>query len=205
MVPFGIARPYWIEDPAFDLGFHIRELTAGHTVRYAERDVGVTWPSRQLASYLVGEGPRTVEMGAEVANGVMCGGGVSPEIIAWVKERVAAGAARAERDTGCAANPIRGGPGPSFRLWRRPRRDAAMARSRAPRAIPLHLCQRGVGGGHHPGRVREGERGLSRGVQAGVCLTRRGVGVTSCDRDCRSHSSDWEAHDHICRPKTDPG
>lgn len=25
-VPFGLDRPYWIEDPQFDLGFHVREL-----------------------------------------------------------------------------------------------------------------------------------------------------------------------------------
>jgi CRP/FNR family nitrogen fixation transcriptional regulator len=37
------------------------------------------------------------------------------------------------------------------------------------RPVPLHLCQRGVGGGHRPGRVRERERGRGPGVRAGVC------------------------------------
>ena len=25
-VPFGLDHPYWIEDPEFDIGFHVREL-----------------------------------------------------------------------------------------------------------------------------------------------------------------------------------
>jgi diacylglycerol O-acyltransferase len=26
-VPFGLARPYWVDDPSFDLSFHVREVT----------------------------------------------------------------------------------------------------------------------------------------------------------------------------------
>ena len=30
-VPFGLDHPYWIEDPDFDLDFHVREISAARS------------------------------------------------------------------------------------------------------------------------------------------------------------------------------
>ncbi|HVB76946.1 MAG TPA: LLM class flavin-dependent oxidoreductase [Candidatus Nitrosotalea sp.] len=76
---------------------HIRELTAGREVEYAGRGVSLTWAKRQMPVYVTAEGPRTLQMAAEVADGILNSSGTSAEVRGWLEEQVGEGCRRAGR------------------------------------------------------------------------------------------------------------
>lgn len=90
-------RPSRIEEMRRAIA-RIQALTEGRTAEYHGRGVRLAWAHRRLPVYLAAEGPRTIEMGAEAADGILCGAGISPEVVTWVRDRTAAGAGRAGRD-----------------------------------------------------------------------------------------------------------
>ncbi len=75
----------------------IQALTEGRTVSYRGRPLQLRWANRRVPVYLTAEGPRTLELAGEVADGVLCGSGVQPEVVAWARDRVRQGLLRAGR------------------------------------------------------------------------------------------------------------
>ncbi|MGH1491013.1 MAG: LLM class flavin-dependent oxidoreductase [Acidimicrobiales bacterium] len=63
----------------------------GNTIR-------LKWPTRKVPIYLTAEGPKTLQMAGELADGVLVGNGLQPEIVADALENIAIGARRAGRD-----------------------------------------------------------------------------------------------------------
>ena len=62
----------------------IRAFTRGETVEYAEGVNVNMWCERDIPIYTSAEGPRTLSMSAEVADGVIVGSGVYQETVDWV-------------------------------------------------------------------------------------------------------------------------
>lgn len=62
----------------------IRSLLRGKGADFDGTDVSMPWCDRDIPIYLSAEGPRTLQLAAEIADGVMVGSGVYPETIEWV-------------------------------------------------------------------------------------------------------------------------
>lgn len=60
--------------------------------------IRLTWPTRPVPIYLTAEGPKTLQLAGELADGVLVGNGLQPEIVADALENIAIGARRAGRD-----------------------------------------------------------------------------------------------------------
>lgn len=75
----------------------LRGLFEGRTVSYRDRDVHVGWSRRRVPIYLAAEGPRMLHLAGQVADGVIVGSGLLPELIADARARLAGGAASAGR------------------------------------------------------------------------------------------------------------
>jgi 5,10-methylenetetrahydromethanopterin reductase len=75
----------------------LRELTAGRPVERSGRHWQVRRAHRQLPIYLSAEGPRTLRLAGELADGVVVGLGTSPEAVELALGYLAEGAAAAGR------------------------------------------------------------------------------------------------------------
>src|SRR5258707_1042649 len=71
------APPAGLEDSIVTLG----RLTAGETVERAGRPWRVHRSARRVPIYLAAEGPRTLELAGRVADGVIVGLGLTPEVV----------------------------------------------------------------------------------------------------------------------------
>lgn len=80
----------------------VRRLLAGETVDaggpVALRGARLTVPAPRLPIYLAASGPAMLELAGEVADGVLFFSGVAPAGVAFAREHVGRGAARAGRD-----------------------------------------------------------------------------------------------------------
>lgn len=76
----------------------VRALLSGHEVEYRGKRVRVAWPQRPVPIYLAAEGPKTLELAGELADGVIINLGLQPEILRDAIAHVHAGALRAGRD-----------------------------------------------------------------------------------------------------------
>jgi 5,10-methylenetetrahydromethanopterin reductase len=84
-----------------DLRAYVGAVRALHTAREAEwrgRAVRLTWAPRAVPIYLSAEGPRTLELAGEVADGVIVNVGLEPALVRDAVAHVHAGARRAGRD-----------------------------------------------------------------------------------------------------------
>jgi 5,10-methylenetetrahydromethanopterin reductase len=81
----------------------LRELLQGGTVRYRGREIHTRWVRRPLPLVLAAEGPKTLELGGEVADAVLVHTGLVPEILWSSIERVRKGERRAGRRPGSVA------------------------------------------------------------------------------------------------------
>ena len=79
----------------------LRKLLAGETGKFGGRDVHTRWTGGldypPVPIYISAEGPKTLELSGEVADGVFCGMGLSPDVIALTLEHLSIGAKRAGR------------------------------------------------------------------------------------------------------------
>ncbi len=75
----------------------IRSLVAGETVEYQPAVQVSLWSRRAVPIYLAAEGPRTLGLAAELADGVIIGSGILPETLAWAEVQLCAGAANRSR------------------------------------------------------------------------------------------------------------
>jgi 5,10-methylenetetrahydromethanopterin reductase len=75
----------------------VRELFATRESVYRGRRVRLMWPTRAVPVYLTAEGPRTLELAGEVADGVIVGTGLQREVVEDSLAHLARGAARSGR------------------------------------------------------------------------------------------------------------
>jgi len=76
----------------------VRALLARQEVEYAGKRVRVVWPERSVPIYISAEGPKTLEMAGEIADGVIINPGLQPELLRDAVARIHAGVQRAGRD-----------------------------------------------------------------------------------------------------------
>ena len=79
----------------------LRALLRGEATEFAGRNIHAKWIAEQaddpIPIYISAEGPKTLELAGEVADGVICGMGISPEVVKLTLEHIAIGAERAGR------------------------------------------------------------------------------------------------------------
>lgn len=78
----------------------IRGFLAGEPVEYQPGVRVALWCRRPVPIYLAAEGPRTLRLAAELADGVILGSGILPETLAWVETQLGAGTAQRARALG---------------------------------------------------------------------------------------------------------
>jgi 5,10-methylenetetrahydromethanopterin reductase len=76
----------------------VRALLARGEAEWRGRPTRLTWAKRALPVYLSAEGPRTLELAGEVADGVIVNVGLEPALVRDAVARIHAGARRAGRD-----------------------------------------------------------------------------------------------------------
>ncbi len=75
----------------------MRSLLRRQDIEYDGKRVHLGWPEQPAPVYVVAEGPRTLELAGEIADGVIIGVGLQPELLRDAVAHVATGAARAGR------------------------------------------------------------------------------------------------------------
>ncbi len=79
----------------------LRALLQGGTTEFAGREIHTKWVAGQadgpVPIYLSAEGPKTLELAGEIADGVICGLGLSPEVVKLSLQHIAIGAERSGR------------------------------------------------------------------------------------------------------------
>jgi 5,10-methylenetetrahydromethanopterin reductase len=75
----------------------VRSLLRRQDTDHHGKRVHLGWPERPAPVYVVAEGPRTLELAGEIADGVIIGVGLQPELLREALAHVAAGAARSGR------------------------------------------------------------------------------------------------------------
>lgn len=78
----------------------LRGLLDGKPVIYEDQELLSNWDKPNLPIFLAADGPKTLALGGELADGVIIGAGLSREVIDWVRARVGEGEIRAERQRG---------------------------------------------------------------------------------------------------------
>ncbi len=76
----------------------MRALLERGEASYQGRPVRVTWPQRPVPIYVTAEGPKTLRMAGELADGVLVGTGLQADLIADARAHIAEGAQRSGRD-----------------------------------------------------------------------------------------------------------
>ncbi|MDP6367087.1 MAG: LLM class flavin-dependent oxidoreductase [Nitrospinota bacterium] len=74
-----------------------RALLNGEPVELGGTPVTSNWRKLHLPIFLAADGPRTLELAGELADGVILGSGITPEVVSWARGHIAAGAERAGR------------------------------------------------------------------------------------------------------------
>ena len=79
----------------------LKALLRGATYDYGGREIHTRWIAEQaddpVPIYMSAEGPKTLELAGEIADGVICGLGISPDVAALTLKHLAIGAERAGR------------------------------------------------------------------------------------------------------------
>ncbi len=100
----GDSAVYNLQEPPVRLGGlreavgTFRDLFQGRPTEYRGHTIHTRWIPRPIPIYLAAEGPKTLELAGEVADGVLIGTGLTEPILRDSLERVAIGARRAGRD-----------------------------------------------------------------------------------------------------------
>ncbi|MEM9354671.1 MAG: LLM class flavin-dependent oxidoreductase [Pseudomonadota bacterium] len=79
----------------------LRSLLSGQSTNFGGKDIHTKWVAGQSDSpvpvYIAAEGPKTLELAGEIADGVICGLGLSPDVLALQLRHLEIGAKRAGR------------------------------------------------------------------------------------------------------------
>lgn len=100
----GDSAVYNLHEPPVRLGglretlVTMRGLLQGQFIEHRGKQIHAKWIERPVPIYIAAEGPKTLELAGELADGVFIGTGITPEVIEDSLARVAAGARRAGRD-----------------------------------------------------------------------------------------------------------
>jgi 5,10-methylenetetrahydromethanopterin reductase len=73
-------------------------LLKGGATSYRGKRLNMSWAGHELPLYMAAEGPRTLELAGEIADGVIVNLGLSESILREAIDRIHAGASRAGRD-----------------------------------------------------------------------------------------------------------
>jgi 5,10-methylenetetrahydromethanopterin reductase len=77
----------------------LRSLLSGQSTEFAGKAIHTKWAARQAESpvpiYIAAEGPKTLELAGEIADGVICGLGLAPDVVAMQLRHLEIGAKRA--------------------------------------------------------------------------------------------------------------
>jgi 5,10-methylenetetrahydromethanopterin reductase len=76
----------------------VRALFTRGETDYRGRRIRLTWPTRSVPIYLAAEGPKTLALAGEIADGVIVNVGLQPALITDAVARIHAGARAAGRD-----------------------------------------------------------------------------------------------------------
>jgi 5,10-methylenetetrahydromethanopterin reductase len=76
----------------------VRRLHEDGVAEWRGRRMRLTWPPRPIPIYLSAEGPRTLELAGEIADGVIVNVGLEPALVRDAVAHVEAGARRSGRD-----------------------------------------------------------------------------------------------------------
>jgi len=76
----------------------VRALLARQEAVYGGKPIRLAWPGRAVPIYLAAEGPRTLQMAGEIADGVIVNPGLQPDLLRDALANIYAGAQRAGRD-----------------------------------------------------------------------------------------------------------
>jgi 5,10-methylenetetrahydromethanopterin reductase len=76
----------------------MRELLRGGTASYRGKRLNLSWPGHDVPLYVAAEGPKTLELAGEIADGVIVNLGLSESILHETIDRIHAGASKAKRD-----------------------------------------------------------------------------------------------------------
>ena len=140
----------------------VQTLLSGAPAEYQGQVAQVRWATGGIPTFIAANGPRTLEYAGQVADGVIIGSGVLPEVIAAARERVATGAARAGRSE------------PAIELWWTVRMgladdyEAGLAAALPSLAASAnHVFRAGYAGKALPPNLREPIEKLRAGYQVG--------------------------------------
>lgn len=79
----------------------LRALLAGTPTRFAGKDIHTKWVAGQADTcvpiYIAAEGPKTLELAGEIADGVICGLGIAPDVVELQLKHLEIGARRANK------------------------------------------------------------------------------------------------------------
>ncbi|MBI4307997.1 MAG: LLM class flavin-dependent oxidoreductase [Chloroflexi bacterium] len=76
----------------------VKQLYARHETVYQGRTARLTWPSKGVPVYIAAEGPKTLRLAGQIADGVVVGLGLTPELVKEALGYIHAGAREAGRD-----------------------------------------------------------------------------------------------------------
>jgi 5,10-methylenetetrahydromethanopterin reductase len=88
--------PFRLDDLA-EYATAVRALTAGDEIAYGGAQLHLRWSSGAVPIWIAAEGPRGLRLAGRIADGVIIGQTVAPDIVAHVQRHVAAGAIEAGR------------------------------------------------------------------------------------------------------------
>lgn len=76
----------------------VRDLCSPrHAATYQGRELRMNWDADPVPVWIAGDGPRMLELGGRIGDGVIVGNAATPELVRWAREHIAAGAASAGR------------------------------------------------------------------------------------------------------------
>lgn len=75
----------------------LRALLRGEDVRYRDADVHVRWARHDVPIYVTAEGPKMLRLAGRIADGVIVGAGLLPEVVTGSLAHIAEGAAEVGR------------------------------------------------------------------------------------------------------------
>jgi alkanesulfonate monooxygenase SsuD/methylene tetrahydromethanopterin reductase-like flavin-dependent oxidoreductase (luciferase family) len=76
----------------------MRELLSGGAASYRAKRLNMSWPGHDVPLYMAAEGPKTLELAGEIADGVIVNLGLDEPILHEAIDRIHVGASRADRD-----------------------------------------------------------------------------------------------------------
>jgi alkanesulfonate monooxygenase SsuD/methylene tetrahydromethanopterin reductase-like flavin-dependent oxidoreductase (luciferase family) len=75
----------------------VRDLCAQHSAVYQGRELRMNWDTDPVPLWVAGDGPRMLELGGRIGDGVIVGNGATPELVAYAREHIGIGAAQSGR------------------------------------------------------------------------------------------------------------